>query len=825
MIAIYAEKFDVGVKLAAAYGGFDYDGTTVTMKNIAKLQTKLEQEMKRKGYIETSYNGKDYCITWGQGHMCGLKQAKDYNPEYAQWSKMPMPFFPENYEIKIREGVDRTTRKPTGEPDPYAVRQLNIVRDIFAKCEYIINATDDDREGETIFAYVYEILRCTKPYKRLKIDSQEEDSLLYALDHLLDAKDVKGIEMAGRGRGIADWVVGANLSALMSLKYGNGQGVLSIGRVQTPVLSMIVEREKAIQSFVSHPFWYAEAMFTTESGETYKGKHTTAQIAEKAEADALLAKINGKKGVITEYTKSVYKRDVPLLYSITTLSVDANKAYGFSGKETLDIAQSLYMAGYITYPRTSSQYLTSDMQSTVDEVLAMLSEYSEEYKSYIDMVPAKERNYTKRHFNTAEVESHFAIIPTKVKPENMTDKQQKIYDLIARSLIRIIFKPVAGEKTKIITTVEGEKFKSDGIVITDKQWLNVKGLVRNDKEETMPAVKKDDEVSGEYNLKEGKTSPPERYTDATLIAAMSTCGTNLNDEELEAALASTKDGGIGTAATRGSIIEAVILRKYATREKSGKTIRIVPSETGMKLIDILPLNDIKSAKLTAEWEQRLTKIEKGEDDLSSFIKDMEETTKKWIEEIQNAEAKEIVKSDRETDYTCPKCGKPLNKYSWGWACSAYKKDDPEACKFAIGYNIAGVKITDKDIIELLENKKSKYMKGFKKKDSDETYGAFLTIEPDGKIGRSWDTGLKCPKCGGAITVGKVGWGCSNWKTGCKVTVWDTISGKTLSDADKTDLLTKGKTKLIKGFTKKDGTKFDAKLVLGEDGKPSFEARE
>ena len=229
MIAIYAEKFDVGN--CCSLWRFWLWRYNCNNEKYCKAQTKLEQEMKRKGYIETSYNGKDYCITWDKV-ICGLKQAKDYNPEYAHGANAHAIF---SWKLRNKNSWrrDRTTRKPTENLTLYAVRQLNIVRDIFAKCEYIINATDDDREGETIFAYVYEILRCTKPYKRLKIDSQEEDSLLYALDHLLDAKDVKGIEMAGRGRGIADWVVGANLSALMSLKYGNGQGVLSIGRVQT----------------------------------------------------------------------------------------------------------------------------------------------------------------------------------------------------------------------------------------------------------------------------------------------------------------------------------------------------------------------------------------------------------------------------------------------------------------------------------------------------------------------------------------------------------------------------------------------------------------
>ena len=825
MIAVYAEKFDVGVKLAATLGGFDYNGKHVTMKNVAQLKEELEKNIKKKGVIYTTFEGNEYGITWGQGHMCGLKQAKDYNEDYANWSKMPMPFFPENYEIKIRDGVDRATRKSTGEPDPWTVRQLDIVGDVFDKCEYIINATDDDREGETIFAYVYEILNCHKEYKRIKMDSQTEEGLLDAFRHLMTSDKVKNIEAAGRGRAIADWIVGANLSAAMSLKYGNSGGILSIGRVQTPVLNMLVERELAIQNFVSKPFWYAEAEFTTESGEKYVGKHTTAQIENKADAEALLEKIEGKPGVITEYTQSPIKKEVPYLYSLTTLSMDANDAYGFTAQETLDLAQELYMAGYTTYPRTSSQHLTDDMHDTVDEVLEMLSEYSEEYKSYIDMVPKGKRNYTKRHFDTKKVESHFAIIPTKVKPEKMTSNQQKLYDLIAKSVIRIIFKPAEGESTKITTTVEDENFKTNGTVITDPQWLVVAGSSKS-KDSFLPAVSENDEVSGNYKLKEGKTNPPTRYTDKSLIAAMSTAGKTItDDDELKKILLETNDGGIGRESTRPGIIETVVSRQYAERKGDKKVKYIVPTEKGIKLISILPLDEMKSAKLTAEWEMRLSKIEKGEDDLDSFIKDMEEQTKKWVEDVEKAESAEIEKPDNLTEYVCPKCGKPMKKYSWGWACSGYKKDDENSCKFAISYTIAGVKLSDTDITDLLTKRKTKFIKGFKKKDSEETYGAFLILDDDNKLGRSWDTGLTCPMCGKPITVSKKAWGCSGWKEGCKVTVWDTISGKTLSDNDKRDLLTKKKTKLIKGFKKKDGTSFDAKLIIDDDGKVTFAPQE
>lgn len=824
MITIYAEKFDVGVKIAAALSGFDYNGTKVTMKNVEKLKTELERDVKRKGVIYIDYEGNKYAVTWGQGHMCGLKQAKDYNAEYANWSKIPLPFFPTEYEIKVREGRDRATGKPTGEPDPWTQRQLDLVKQLFERSEYIINATDDDREGEVIFAYVYEYIGINKPYKRIILDSQTEDGFKNAFKHLKRSDEVKPIEYAGRARGIVDWIVGANLSAVMSLKYGGSgkDSVLSIGRVQTTVLDFIVERELAIKNFVSKPFWNVVATFTTASGDTYKAKHSEQQIEDKNKAQSIIDKISGKDGVITEYEKEPMKKEVPFLYNLTSLSMEANRKYGMTAQETLDTAQELYTAGLLTYPRTESQHLTSDMQPVVDEVLDMLSSYSSEYKSWIE--PVTNRNYTKRHFDTSKVESHYAIIPTKVKPESLTLKQKQIYDLVAKSLIRIIYKAASGEKTKITTTVDGEEFKSSGTVIVDKQWLVVDG--GSSDPDLLPIVSKGDVVSGEYELKEGKTEPPKRYTDETLLAAMRTAGRTIEDEELRKIMNEYGNGGIGTPATRAGIIETLIQRKYA--ERTGSKVKyIVPTERGIKLIEILPLPELKSAELTAEWEMRLNKIEKRQDDFDTFIKDMEEITARWVQQIKDAPINTTLSSQNDTNIlpvNCPKCGKPMKKLSWGWACSGYSKDNPDACKFAIGYNLSGATITDKDIDDIITKGRSKFIKGFKKKDSDETYGAFIVLDENKNLSRSWDTGIACPKCGKPIVVKNGSWGCSGWKEGCNVTIWDKTFGKVLSDKDKTDLLTKKKTKEIKGFVKKDGTTYNATLILDDDFKVTFEPR-
>lgn len=819
MITIYAEKFDVGVKIAAALGGFDFNGTRVTMNNVEKLKTSLDKEVKRKGVIYINYESENYAVTWGQGHMCGLKQAKDYDEKYTNWKNLPLPFFPTTYEIKIREEIDRTTRRPTGNDDPWTSRQLSMVKALFEKSDSIINATDDDREGETIFAYVYEYLGVNKPYRRVVLDSQTEEGFREAFRHLKPSSAVKPIEDAGRGRGIADWMVGANLTTIMSLKYGGygSDSVISLGRVQTPVLNLLVERELAIRNFKSHPFWYVTSEFTNDRGETYSAKHELSQIEDKKEADALFAKVNGKPGIITDFTKDRTTKEVPLLYNLTNLSQAANKAYGYTAQETLNIAQQLYEKGYTTYPRTPSTCLTDDMQPTVNEVLNMLKDYNSDYNTWISAVDEKDRNFTKRHFNTAKVDSHYAIIPTKVKPTSMNVDQKNLYDLIAKSLIRIIYKPAIGEKTKIITTVEGEIFKSSGTVMVDAQWLVVGDNTSDDN--LLPAVTMGEQVSGEYTQKEGKTNPPSRFTDDTLLTAMKTAGKQLKDEELKAIMESECDGGIGTEATRAGIIETVIQRRYAERTGGKKAKQIVPTEKGMKVIELLPLHEIKSAELTADWEMRLNKIAKEEDTLEDFVKDMEVITSKWVEEIKSATVEATLgtsKDDSMLPVMCPKCGKPMRKLSWGWACSGYAKDNPEACKFAVGYNLGGAKITDKDIDDIITKKRSKFINGFKKKDSNETYGAFVILDENNNLSRSWDTGIVCPKCGkGHMMVKKGNWGCSDWKTGCNFTVWDKTFGKTLSDKDKTDLITKKKTKEIKGFVSKAGKEYPGYLTLDD----------
>jgi len=817
MITVLAEKFDVGAKIAASLSGFDHKGTTITMSNYDKYKTVLEKEVKPKGFIKINYKGNEYAVTWAQGHLVGLKQAKDYDQTYANWRNIPMPYFPP-YDIKVNEKFDWNEKKYTGEPDPWCIRQLGIIGDLFNKSEYIISATDDDREGELIFAYIYQYLNCKKPYKKIRIDSQTKEGFEKAFNNQIDSSQIKGVEMAGRCRGISDWATGINMSVKMTLKYLKyipELKMITIGRVLTYVLNLIVERELAIRKFVSHPFWYVTANFTNDKGESYMARHLEKQIEDKQKAQELFDKVNGKRGIVTKCDTNGFTKEVPLLYNMSALSIEANSKYGISSNDTLKICQSLYEKGYTTYPRTDSQHLTNDMQGTVDGVLSMLSAYSGEYKGWIDGV--QNRNYTKRHFDTSKVESHFAIIPTNVTPVNMTEDEKKIYDLIAKSLIRIIYKPARGEKTTIVTEVEGEEFRSNGNVIIDPQWMLVDAMPSGS--DNLPKLSIGEEVSGEYELKEGKTEPPKRYTDATLEIALKTASKSIDDEELKKMLETCNKGGIGRPSTRGPIIEKV-KKTYCTM----KGHSIVPTEAAIKLIQMLPVEDFKSAEMTAMWETKLDMVQRGEEEYSNFINEVEQNVRKWCQVIDEDKREFEIPKQADTstlDLNCPKCGKPLRRLKWGWSCSGYDANNPESCKFALGYNMSGATLTDKDFEALITKKKTRFIDGFKTKEG-KSYGCFLILDKDGNLGRTWEVGLNCPKCGKPITVGTKGWSCSGWKEGCKFIIWNEFSHKKLTTAEKEQLIINGRTsKPVKNLVKNNGEKYDSVLILNDRKEVTF----
>ncbi len=686
MITIYAEKPSVARTI---------------VKAIATVSKNED------GYIKITYKGEDCCVTWGVGHLCELKQAVDYNEDYKNWKNLPMPFVPERFETKIK---------------PDVAKQAHIVGGLFKKSSLIINATDYDREGELIFYYLMETLKCKVPFKRLCLKSLEPSAIRDAFDALLSPAAVKDITDAARARSIADFLVGSNITVAMTLGYSNKE-VLSVGRVQTPTLNILVQREKEIRAFSSKKYYEINGDFTdkADSSVKYQGVLEGDKIFDKSKADDIINAVKGANASVLSVEKKVANKELPYLYSLSSLQMDANSIYGFDLDKTLKVAQSLYEKGYTTYPRTDSMFLTKDMVGTVKAILSRLSAVPK-YASYLISTDIKNFGHW---FNDSKVSSHTAIIPTMKTPTDLTPNEEKVYDLICRSVIYTVYDNAKLERVTVKTKADKYIFISKSVTVIDKQWLTVS--LSPTKETLLPNVMKGTFVNAEYSVNEKETAPPKRFTDKTLLSAMLNAGKYVEDEELKKILLSDEVKGIGTEATRAAILNTLIARGYVERVKKN----LIPTEKGMFLIDIIPIEDIKSPAYTAEWEKRLLSIAQGSDSFDGFVSDIIKQTTDWCNILK--ESKGTVKTPSSygasSSLACPLCGKPLRKLNWGWGCSGYK----DGCRFGINAAIAGKKLSDAQVKSLVEKGRTSELKGFKSK-AGKSFSAMLVLDKStGKI--------------------------------------------------------------------------------------------
>ncbi len=702
MIVIVAEKADMGAKIAAALDKITLpSGKTISFSQLGANEKTIKAQQTKDGFLKIRFNGQECYVTWGLGHLVELKHAKDYNPAYRSWKNIPLPFIPAVYETKVKEGA-RTER------------QFDVVKELINKADVVVNATDYDREGELIFDYIYNQAKCKKPVKRAIYSSNTQKALQESFNKLKDIREFANICAAGHMRSIADYVVGINLTTAMSLKRP-GEHYEPVGRVQTAALNMAVVREKEIRAFKSTPYWTIDAVFTTPSGEEYKAKHHEEKIESLKAANAIMAKINGHNGVVADVQKKRGMKEIPLLFSLSALQMEANSKFGFTLSETLDIAQRLYDKGYTTYPRTNSQYLTDDMEPEVNHVLDEISNIPA-YKALISGRPRKFDR--KRFFDSSKVESHFAIIPTGEIPTGLSDHDAKVYDMICRSVIRMLYGPAIIEHTKVVTRVNDEAFHSSGSVVIDPGWMAVSA---GKKDEIHPAVKVGDTCKGAYTLSEKQTKPPERYTDKSFLAAMLAAGKTLDDAALRKILSDPKTGGIGTEATRADILEKLVGVGFI--ERKGKML--YATDKGISLIDRLPLDTLKSAEITAKWEMRLNNIANGKESAEDFRRDVENMTRIWVKEIEDK-----VKMIEPVGYggsrtgigvNCPKCGAPIIQTKFGYGCSGWRS----GCKFSIG-TICGKSLTENQVKILISKKKSPLIKGFTSK-AGKKFDAYLTL--------------------------------------------------------------------------------------------------
>lgn len=661
-------------------------------RDIARI---LGATASHKGYIE----GNGYQVTWTFGHLCTLKEPDDYTPMWKRWALGSLPMIPQRFGIKLIE-------------DKGVAEQFAVIERLMQAADGIINCGDAGQEGELIQRWVMQKAQAKCPVKRLWISSMTDEAIRDGFRTLKDQEEYKPLYLAGLSRAIGDWLLGMNATRLYTLKYGQNRQVLSVGRVQTPTLALIVNRQKEIDNFKPEPYWVLSTVYRDTLFTATKGKFTN-----KEEGEQSFAQIEGKPFTITDVQKKAGREAPPHLYDLTSLQVDCNKKFSMSAETTLNVIQSLYEKKLTTYPRVDTQYLSDDIYPKCAATLRGLRGY----EAFTQPLAGKPLPKSKKVFDSSKVTDHHAIIPTGVPAQSLTDLERNVYDLIARRFISVFYPDCKFSTTTATGRVDEVDFKVSGKQILDPGWrvLYAKDVPQDDndsskqqdEERTLPAFTKGESGPHKPTLTEKWTSPPPYYTEATLLRAMETAGKFVEDEELRAAL---KENGIGRPSSRANIIETLFKRHYIRRERK----KIVATPTGIELIGIIKEELLKSCELTGIWEKKLRDIEHKKYDAGQFIDEL----KQQITTIVND-----VLADNSNRHVAVTTDEDLKK-------KAKKKT-----------------ATPKPAAQ----PKAKPAKTAPKKEEQ-------TLPADDTI-----IGKVCPVCGkGHIIKGKTAYGCDRWKEGC-----------------------------------------------------------
>src|SRR5215211_7625119 len=641
---------------------------------------------REEGYLESD----DTVVSWAVGHLVQLKEPEEYDERFKKWRLADLPIVPpDGFQLKPRDAKAR--------------KQLKLVEKLLrrADVERVVNACDAGREGELIFAYIYESVfgvpptspEAPKPVERLWISSMTKQAIREGFERLRPGEQMQPLEAAARSRSEADWLVGMNATRAATIR-GRAWvgGVVSLGRVQTPTLALLVKREREIQAFVPEPYWLVHAEFDPRyQGLWFEDDETRLKEAKRAEEIA--AKVSGKDGAVESVERKEQSERAPLLYDLTSLQRDANRRFGFSARRTLQAAQSLYEdKKAITYPRTSSRWLSGDLVPQLKPTAATLEPIGE-YAAAARYVLGLQHLPLGRVVNDSKVDDHHAIIPTDVEHDvsRFSPDERRVFDLIARRFLAVFHPPARYARTTVVTLVEEERFRSRGKVTLEAGWRGVYGLesdadAQQQRQEEdgenesaeLPPLEQGQKVrcaSAEVEAKE--TKPPPRYSEATLLSAMETAGKLIDDEELREAM---KESGLGTPATRAETIETLIRREYI--ERAGKDL--TPTPKGLQVITMLEEHPLTSPELTGDWEKRLTDIERGSDDRGRFIKDIEDFTRATVEQIAELD-KEKLRPERVELGLCPRCGAEtgeiIRENSKAYGCTSWKSREEPGCGF------------------------------------------------------------------------------------------------------------------------------------------------
>lgn len=564
--------------------------------DIAKI---LGANIKRQGY----YEGEKCCVTWTFGHLCCLKEPHDYTDLWKRWSLGALPMIPPKFGIKL---IDDTGIK----------RQFDVIKTLISKADKVINCGDAGQEGELIQRWVMQKAGIKCPVDRLWISSLTDDSIRDGFKNLRPQKDFDRLYHAGLSRAIGDWILGMNATRLYSLKYSEPGKVLSIGRVQTPTLALIVQRQREIDNFKPEDFWelktvYREVTFNATSG----------RFKSEAEAQEALAAIISHPLTVTDVQRKKGKEQPPRLFDLTSLQVECNKKWGWTADETLRLIQTLYEKKVTTYPRVDTTYLSEDIYPKVPEILKQM----EPYAPLTAPILAKKLPKSKKVFDNSKVTDHHAIIPTGQSPQTLVGDERKMYHLIAQRFIAAFYPDCQFEQTTVMADVNKQGFKATGKVITDPGWRNVFSF--NAKKDESATSSADEGILPPFTIGEAgphepsllkkQTQPPKYYTEGTLLRAMESAGKTVDDEDLREAM---KENGIGRPSTRAAIIETLFKRRYIRRERKN----IIATQAGIDLIDTINQDLLKSAKLTGIWERRLRMIERGDESPAEFLEQLKQ---------------------------------------------------------------------------------------------------------------------------------------------------------------------------------------------------------
>lgn len=719
----------------------------------------LGAKTKRDGYFE----GNGYAVTYTFGHLCTLLEPKDYKPYWKSWDLNNLPMLPEKFETKVtsNQGVQK---------------QFNIIKKLFDKAELVINCGDAGQEGELIQRWVINQANYKGEVQRLWISSLTTEAIKEGFKNLKPSSDYDNLYYAGFSRAICDWLLGLNATRLYTVKHGGYKQVLSVGRVQTPTLAMLVNRYIEIRDFKPQKYWelqttYRDTLFNYEEGRFFK----------KEDGEILANKVKASDFEITAVTKKKGKEYAPKLFDLTGLQVYCNNKFGLTADETLKTVQKLYEMKVVTYPRVDTTFLPNDVYPKVKEMLSKLTNYS----TLTEILLQKKIKKSTKVFNDKKVTDHHAIIPTGVE-SNLQYNQQQVYNIITRRFIAVFYEDCEISRTNVIGEAANVVFKTTGKEILKKGWRVVFESDKEDKttkpeEDTaiLPNFVKGEKGPHEPSFTEKETKAPRYYTEASLLRAMETAGKQVDDDEMRELM---KDNGIGRPSTRASIIETLFRRKYVVRKKK----QLIPTQTGIQLIETIQNDLLKSAELTGQWEKKLKDIEKGIFNAGTFIKNMKKMVDHLVYEvrsekvttrisaIKNKEKKEekrISKPSNKKDLvqqTCPKCmNGTILKGKTSFGCGNYKN----GCDFKLPFNFKGKKISKNQYLRLIHKGSTVKLKGFKSNNGSEdgiiNFDTNFNLVLQTTIKSSKNDQISCPKCKkGTIIKGKNAYGCSDYKTGC-----------------------------------------------------------